>query len=433
MDTPSPQPPNPAGEPEDRPIGAPPGFGVPSQEWPPPPPGGWYPGGAPAQPWGGQPPWGAPPPPPPWGQSPWGEPPIARPPSRGRALAALIGIALIVISAGVALVGLVNRDQQPNVLGGAFQGDSSVDVAGLTARVTPAVVDITASFPDGLVAGTGMVITSGGEVLTNNHVVESARAIEAQIGGTGTVYRARVVGTDPNDDIALLQLEGASGLATVTIGKSSAVSVGDAVVAVGNALGRSGPPTGSGGQVTALDRTITATDESGQTSETLSGLIQVDATVLPGDSGGPLVDKDGRVVGMDTAASSRRFRFSTGGSEGFAIPIAGAMSVAQRLRSGGGAVPSTPAAQTALLGVQLSNAGTGSGALVAGVQPGSPAEALGLAPGDVIVSVDGQQVRSAADLRSAVRAHHPGDQVTVTWVDATGQSHTGSATLAATG
>jgi len=421
VDTPPEQPQSAPVDPEDQPVGAPAGLGVPMpQPW----------GGQ--QSWGPPPPWGAPPPP--WGAPPpWGEPPTPRPPSRGRALVALIGIALIVISAGVALVGLVNRQQQDNVLGGLFQGGGNVDVEGITAKVTPAVVDITASFPDGLVAGTGMVITSGGEVLTNNHVVESAGAIEAQVGGTGAVYRARVVGTDPNDDVALLQLEGASGLATVSIGNSGAVSVGDSVVAVGNALGRSGPPSGSGGQVTALDRTITATDESGQSSETLTGLIQVDASVLPGDSGGPLVDRDGKVIGMDTAASSRRFRFSAGGSQGFAIPIAGAMSVVQRLRSGGGVAPSTPAAQTALLGVELSNAGSGSGALVAGVQPGSPAEALGLAPGDLVVGVDGQPIQSAADLRAAIRAHRPGDQVSVSWVDASGQSHTGTATLAAAG
>jgi S1-C subfamily serine protease len=390
---------------------------APASSWPPPPPpGGWY----------GDP----------WGSPPWGEPPTPAPrPPRRRAALALLGIALVLLAAGAALIGLVNRNQQQG-LGSLFtRGTSNLDVAAITARVSPAVVDITASFPDGLVAGTGMVITSSGEVLTNNHVVDSATAIEAQVGGSGPVYSARVLGTDAGADVALLQLDGASRLSTVSVASSS-VGIGDSVVAIGNALGRQGPPSGSGGQVTGVDRTITATDQSGQSTETLTGLIQVDANVLPGDSGGPLVDGSGRVVGMDTAASARHFRFVTGGSEGFAIPIGTAMSVARELRSSagsGGSASRPPPAPPALLGVQLSNSGSdvAPGVLVAGVQPGSPADAAGIAAGDVIVSLDGRDVQSAAQLRSAIRGHHPGDRVSIAWVDPSGQQRTASVRLAA--
>ena len=355
------------------------------------------------------------------------------PRSPRRSAVALLGIGLLVVSSAFAVGALVNRGTQQGVLGSLFSGgDSSLDVAGITTRVAPQIVDITARFPDGLVAGTGMVITASGEVLTNNHVIESASAIEAQVGGTGAVYRARVVGSDAAADVALLQLEGASGLTTVSV-SSASLGVGDPVVAVGNALGRSGPPSGSGGRVTALDRTITATDESGQTAETLDGLIEVDASILPGDSGGPLVDGAGRVVGMDTAASSRRFRFVNGGSEGFAIPIATAMAVARQIRSGGaGTVTVPPVAQTALLGVQLGGGGAGgSGALVVGVEPGSPADVAGIVPGDTIVSFAGDTVDSPGQLHDAVRAHRPGDRVQVGWVDGSGQQHSATVQLAA--
>jgi S1-C subfamily serine protease len=366
----------------------------------------------------------------------WGEhEPYRRSPRRG--LAAMGGIVLLLIASAVVFSNLVQLGSgggQQNVLGSIFSGNGSLDVASISSRVSPAVVDITAAFPDGVVAGTGMVITANGEVLTNNHVVDGADEVQAQVGGTGTVYRARVVGTDPNADVALLQLSGASELPTISVG--GAASTGEAVVAIGNALGREGPPSASQGHVTATDQTITATDQTGADSETLTGLIQVNADVLPGDSGGPLVDGNGRVIGMDTAASARRFRFSTGASEGFAIPIATAMSVVGQLRSGGGSSGGgggTAAGQTALLGVDMSDLGSpiGSGVAVADVVPGSPADSAGIAAGDVIRSIDSTSVSSATQLRAVIRSHRPGDRVLVEWVDASGQDHAATVQLAA--
>jgi len=305
-------------------------------------------------------------------------------------------------------------------------------VASIAAQVDPAVVDITSVFPEGVGMGTGMVITSSGEVLTNNHVIDGAVRIQARIDGTGPTYRVHVIGADPADDVALLQIEGASGLKTVSIGDSSRVAVGDSVVAIGNALGRNGTPAAATGQVVALDRTITATDQTGAGAETLTGLIQVNANILPGDSGGPLVDAAGKVIGMDTAASARRFRFRTGTTAGFAIPINTAMSIAGQLRSGGGASSAQPAPR-ALLGVQVQDATAEgvSGALVAGVEAGGPADAAGIVPGDVIVSLGGKNVDSASALSAAIRAHHPGDRVQVVWLDQSGQQQSAVVQLVA--
>jgi S1-C subfamily serine protease len=312
------------------------------------PPPGWNPLPPNEQPVGWNPPpgwgtppagWGAPPPnwdspPPPWGWPPYPYEP--EPPRRRRNPAVALALAMLVAAL---IVGLVAASggwplSQGSAPGAPLLDNGSADVQAIANAVSPAVVDITAGFPDGLAAGTGMIISSNGEVLTNNHVVDGATQIEAQIGGVGVHYDVQVIGTDAAADVALLQIQGVSGLPTVSIGDSTRVSVGDTVVAIGNALGREGPPTASQGQVTGLDRTITATDATGSSAETLTGLIQVDAGIVPGDSGGPLVDQSGRVVGMDTAASARHFRFRSGTSQGFAIPIATAMSVAQRLAQG---------------------------------------------------------------------------------------------------
>jgi S1-C subfamily serine protease len=369
----------------------------------------------------------------PWDPEPYGPPPPPPPPSRLRAAVALLAIVVVIVSA-IGLVAILpsvlHRNNNQGFLGSFFSsGGGPLDTSAISGRVSPALVDITSRFPDGLAAGTGMVITGSGQVLTNNHVIDGADSIQAQVGGTGPVYSARVVGTDANADIALLQLDNASGLATVSIGDSSSVKVGDPVVAIGNALGREGPPSASQGLVTALDQTITASDQGGQSSETLTGLIQVDADVVPGDSGGPLVDGAGKVIGMDTAASDRGFRFRSGASAGFAIPITTAMSVARGLRNGGGGRSTPLPAAKALLGVELSNGADGSGAAVITIQAGSPADIAGINGGDVIVSVDGSEVRSAAELRAVIRSHRPGDMVVVGWVDASDQPHSASVRL----
>jgi S1-C subfamily serine protease len=319
---------------------------------------------------------------------------------------------------------------------------SPSNVGQLAAHVDPAVVDIVTTFgyQRASGAGTGIVLTSTGEVLTNNHVIDGATSIKVTDVGNGTTYSATVVGYDPSADVAVLQLRGASGLATATIGDSSGLSVGDGVVAVGNAGGKGGTPSAVGGSVTALGRTITASDAMGGTSEQLSGLIQVNAAIVSGDSGGPLVDTAGEVVGMNAAASSNNE--TSGAARGFAIPINTALTVADQIESGQGS-STVHVGSTAFLGVLVATGHEQSyggrfgdsrsvtapaGATIAGVVSGGTAQTAGIVAGDTITSVGGHSVGSASSLTTLMLRFHAGDRVKVTWVDAAGQSR--SATVA---
>ncbi len=318
--------------------------------------------------------------------------------------------------------------------GGSNGSTASPAAAQIASRVDPGIVDVNTrlGYSGGAAAGTGVVLTSSGEVLTNNHVVAGATSISVTDVGNGRTYSATVVGTDPSDDIAVIKLTGASGLSTVQIGNSSSVRVGDGVVAIGNAGGAGGTPSVSSGSVTALGQSITASDDAASTSEQLTGLIQTDASLQPGDSGGPLVNASGEVIGIDTAASSG-FRFQAGSSQSFAIPGDEAVSIARQMEAGH-ASSTVHIGPAAFLGIQVAPAGgvgaaTGSGADVQGVLSGTPAQAAGLARGDVITAIDGQAIDSPATLSSVMAQHHPGDQVQVTWTDTSGQQHTATVPL----
>jgi S1-C subfamily serine protease len=314
---------------------------------------------------------------------------------------------------------------------------STADIA---SQVNPGVVDVTSTlgYQNGTAAGTGMVLTSTGLVLTNNHVIDGSTKVTVQIAGSGPIYQAKVLGTDPTEDIALLQIQGATGLKTVTLADSSKVAVGDSVVAIGNALNRQGPPTAVSGTITALDQSITAADSAAGKSENLTGLIQTDAPLQPGDSGGPLVNASGQVIGMDTAASSGG-RFQTAASEGFAIPINKAKAIADQIKAGR-ASSTVHIGDSAFLGVQIrpdsssatggSGSASGAGAVVAGVLPNTPAASAGVTAGDTITSVDGKTVTSSADLSAKMSGHHPGDRVQLGWTSSSGQQHTASVQLA---
>jgi S1-C subfamily serine protease len=230
------------------------------------------------------------------------------------------------------------------------------------------------------------------------------------------------VGTDPTDDVAVLQLSNASGLQVADFSKAAA-AVGDAVTAVGNAGGTGGTPSAASGTVVALAQSITATDESGSDAEQLTGLVETDADVQAGDSGGPLYDTaSGQIVGMDTAASSG------GAVQGYAIPISTARSIAAQIVAG---VDNATIHQglPAFLGVSVQPSGTG-GATIAGVVDGGPAATAGLAAGDVITSVGGTTISSADDLTGALAGYDAGDTVRVGWTDASGATHTAQVTLA---
>jgi S1-C subfamily serine protease len=294
------------------------------------------------------------------------------------------------------------------------------------------VIDTNLAYQGATAAGTGMVLTSSGEVLTNNHVISGATTIKVVVPKTGHSYTARVVGYDRTADVALLQLQGASNLKTVSIG-SAKLSVGATVTALGNA-GGNGSISSATGRVTGLGKSITASDDQGG-SERLTGLIETNAGVQPGDSGGPLLNSKGQVVGMDTAASSGFGFQNVSAADAYAIPIAKALTIAHAISSGK-ASATVHIGATAFLGIEVQSvnaAGYGgasaSGALIAGVVSGGPAASAGLAAGDVITAINGHTVSSPSAVSALVLTKKPSAKITVAYVDRSGASQTTTVTL----
>ena len=313
--------------------------------------------------------------------------------------------------------------------------------AQIAAQTDPGLVDVvsTLGLQQAESAGTGLVLTPSGEVLTNNHVIKGATAIKVRDIGNGRTYPAKVVGYDQSRDIAVLQLQGASGLQTAALGDSSTAKVGDKVVALGNALGKGGTPAVAVGHIAGLNASIVASDEGAGTSERLTGLIHHNAPIQPGDSGGPLVSNTGKVIGIDTAASaSTGFQFQPNTrTQAFAIPINGAVALAQQIEAGQ-ASDTVHIGPTGLLGVGVMSAGqaassgisAGSGAVVEQALPNTPAAGAGITSGDVIVAAGGRTVTSPAGLQAALERFHPGNSVNITWQDQSGQTHSATVVLA---
>lgn len=317
----------------------------------------------------------------------------------------------------------------------ALSAGTTVSASSAEAAVNNAVVDIDAT--DGYSgeedAGTGMVITSNGDVLTNNHVVADATSVTVTLVATGKSYKAKVLGTDATDDVALLKLTGVSGLATINAGDASSVADGTAVAAVGNALGRAGTPTVTTGAITGTGRDITASDGNGSSSERLTGLLETDTNIVSGDSGGPLVDSSGQVVGMDTAAAASESDGSgfepsaiTSSSDGYAIPITTALDIARKIASGK-ASSTIVIGTSGFLGVEIGSPSSG----LAGVVSSGPAANAGITAGDTITSLNGTAVTSADGLTALLDKTHGGDRVTVGWVDVAGTSQQARVTLIA--
>jgi len=290
------------------------------------------------------------------------------------------------------------------------------------------VIETNLAYQNAAAAGTGIVLTSSGRILTNNHVIAGATTIRVVVPKTTHTYTARVVGYDTKADVAVLQLQKASHLKTLTTDNASNLKLGARVTAVGNA-GGTGRLTSSRGNVTGLHRSITVQGDSG-TTEQLTGLIETNAALQPGDSGGPLLNSAGRVVGIDTAASSSS-PFASASRDGYAIPIGKATTIAKQIVSGRSSA-TVHIGATAFLGAQLGNSSSfgGQGATIVGVVPGAPAAAAGLVPGDVIVAVAGRAVSGPSDIAPIILARKPGDKVTVTYFDASGQSQSAIVTLA---
>jgi S1-C subfamily serine protease len=290
------------------------------------------------------------------------------------------------------------------------------------------VIDTNLAYQGGQAAGTGMVLTSSGEVLTNNHVIRGATTIKIVEPSTGRTYNAEVVGYDVSGDVAVLQASGASDLKTVSLGNAASLSTGQSVTAIGNA-GGTGSLTSASGTVTGVDRAITVSDDQGG-SENLSGLIETNAGIRPGDSGGPLLNSSGQVIGMDTAASVAEAGFQeAAANDGYAIPINEAATIVMQIERGQ-ASSTIHVGSTAFLGVEVTTDGYGnSGADVTNVVQGGPAADAGLVPGDLITSVDGQSISSPTGLTDAVLGEKSGAHVSITYVDQDGASQTANVTL----
>ncbi len=281
------------------------------------------------------------------------------PPNRARRrsprVAVLVATAALVgggLGGGIAaaLGGTGSGDAVVHVAPSAnLTSDTHNGVASVVSKVEPAVVSVTSQVvvnqagPFGYgsyqasatLEGTGMIVTSSGEVITNDHVVSGARSISVTLNGSSRSYAARLVGANATDDVALLQIEGVSGLPTVTFGNSAHVAVGDSVVAIGNALGLGSSPTVTTGIISAENRTITAANDASGSTETLYGMFQTDAAINPGNSGGPLVDSAGDVIAMNTAGAGQSSSGTTSENIGFSIPSNEILSLLPSLQRGG--------------------------------------------------------------------------------------------------
>ena len=383
------------------------------------------------------------------------------------ALAAGVGAGLTVAfdgpgsspAAGLSSTGI------PSPQGNAAGGGSALNQAAVERKVEPGLVDITATlkYASETAEGTGMILSSSGLVLTNNHVIDGATGVKVSLAdNTHRSYPAQVIGYDSTDDVALLQLTGASGLATVSIGNSAQVRVGTPVLALGDAQGRGGV-TPARGYISGLDRSIQASDEGSDTTENLNHMLQTSAQIQQGDSGGALANNAGQVIGMVTAANTPSGG-QPGGSMGFAIPINTALTIARQItmdrpsstvsiglpgflgvevgqsnsadprqqaaderQSGdnqGGPRGLACVADGQEPGVPRRIAPADAGALIMGVLCGTAAQSKGLVAGDVIISVDGQAVTTPDSLTAITARYHPGDVVSVGWVAVNGSRHT---------
>jgi S1-C subfamily serine protease len=336
---------------------------------------------------------------------------------RGVVLPAVVGA---VVGAVVAAGTVVAFDDDPEQVVDRpaavipTSADGAMDIREVLDVVQPSVVtiEVNGRSSQGVFgsAGSGIVIDEEGLVLTNAHVIADAQSITVRFFD-GSTAEAELVGSFPDDDVALVQVEETEGLVAAELGDSDGLQVGDEVVAIGNALDLSGQPTVTRGIVSALERQIDGQGVS------LDDLIQTDAAINPGNSGGPLVAADGTVVGVNTAIID--------GSQniGFSIAINSLKPLIEDIRAGNGEI--TP--NTAFLGVSSADVGQvdeavleqfgvdadAEGAFVLVVSPGTPAQEAGLEEGDLIVAIDGEAVAGSEEVRDAIRSNEPGDEVEI--------------------
>ena len=301
---------------------------------------------------------------------------------------------------------------------GAALLPGGVSIPKLVQHALPTIVSIDVRGAGGEDQGTGMIITSNGLVVTNNHVIANAvqsGTITVTRSGSTKALPATLVGTNPIDDVALIRINSAHGLPTVTFGNSNALQVGDAVVAIGNALGlAAGTPTVTQGIVSALGRTVTAGTST--STETLTNMIQTDAAINPGNSGGPLIDSAGDVIAMNTAVAGTLASGETSQNIGFAIPAATIISLLPQLKAGQSVLN-----HGAFIGVEIESNNSqlaqqygfpvSTGAVVISVIAGTGAAAAGVRQGDVIVAINSTTIQNAQDVTQVISALRPGDVV----------------------
>jgi putative serine protease PepD len=351
----------------------------------------------------------------------------ARRPKRARMVGAAAALTLVSAAVGGGVGGLVGYNLNDG--GGSGTSVSALDsplpptrpansapdgsAEQVAAKVLPSVVQLQIRGRTGQGEGSGVILSSDGLIITNNHVVEGAAN-----GGEITVVLsdgrrapATMVGRDPSSDIAVVRASGLTGLTPAELGRSDDLAVGQEVMAIGSPLGLSGTVTT--GIVSALNRPVRAGGQSSDQTTVLDA-IQTDAAINPGNSGGPLVDMQGRVIGINSAIATVSSG-SQGGSIGlgFAIPINQVRRIADELAKNGKATQ-------AVLGVGISDAPSG-GAQVARVEPGSPAEQAGIRAGEVVTRLDDRPIEDGDELVAAVRSHAPGDKVRVTVGDSSNQ------------
>jgi putative serine protease PepD len=362
-------------------------------------------------------------------------PPAPPKPRRARGwLAALAIGALLGGGAGAAVTTIMTDDEAPSATapirsdlststdenGGSNEVTPMGDVEAVSAAVLPSVVSISVAGPAGQGTGTGVIISSDGEILTNNHVVEGAgnSGLVQVTFHDGTTAEAEVVGTDPLTDLAVIKATDVSGLTPAELGSSADVAVGQQVVAIGSPLGLEGTVTT--GIISALDRPVVA-GSAGSGQNSVINALQTDAPINPGNSGGPLVNMAGQVIGINSAIATTG---SDSGSIGlgFSIPIDQAKPIAEELLENG-------TATHARLGVGVSTPQDGTrGALIASVESGSSAEDAGLQEGDIVTKVDDRIISDGTELVAAARSYRPGDTVTLTFLR-NGEEQTAKVTL----
>jgi putative serine protease PepD len=338
----------------------------------------------------------------------------------------LVALGLSIAAVGLAIAALVialDHDNSSTSSGSATSA-STCPVPTIAEQELPSVVTISVNGIGGSGTGSGEVIDGSGHILTNNHVISSAASGGniTVIFSDGSSQTARLVGRDPQTDLAVLQVPQANGLRAIRFGSSENVRVGQGVVALGAPLGLSSTVTA--GIVSARDRSVNVPADNGGTA-LLVAAIQTDAAINPGNSGGALVDCSGRLIGVPTAGAT--VPTENGGSSagniglGFAIPSDFARSIADELIAHG-------SVSHGFLGVSVDTAADGSGLLVVAVTPGGPAAQAGLQVGDVITKLDGQPAHSSEQLLALTLTHKPGDTISVTY-ERQGTSHTTQLTL----